>query len=155
MLAYSIWRTKMYDENELAVMKQFDSYIKKCIKNIAYNYENKNKNKWHNHTLFFEDCSDIAFEPDSYESSEDNYFEESKIYNVNGILIEVTDSNIIKALEYLPTKLRTIVLLYYFDDKTDKQIGLVLNSIQQTINNQRKEALELMKKFLKNTDEQY
>ena len=46
----------MYDSNDLDIMIKFDSYIRRCIKNLSVNYDKQEKSKWYNNgimTLFF------------------------------------------------------------------------------------------------------
>lgn len=143
----------MNNKDELDIRRQFDSYIKKCIRNFAFNYKKKNVKKWNNNTMLVDDFSNFASEDIISESLEDCYFSEGKIYDVNGTLIKVTNPNIIEALEHLPCEQRNIILLYYFEDETERQIANSLNLLQQTVNRRRKAALELMKSFLDNSYE--
>lgn len=143
----------MYNKDELETMVRFDSYIKTCIKNFAENYRKANGRKWHTNAVLVEDYSDLGSENIGCESSEDSYFNNGKFFDVNGINIEVTDSKIIEALEHLPDKLRNVVLLYYFEEETEAHIAKMLNSVQQTVSNQKKAALSLMKEFLEDVNE--
>lgn len=143
----------MNNKQELDIMERFDSYIKKCIRNFAFNYTKKNCNKWNRNAVYDDDFYDFDSGNINCDNPEDYYFKKGKIYDVKGILIKVTDSKIIEALEQLPCESRDIILLYYFEDETDMQIAKMLNSIQQTINRRRKAALELMKKIIVNADE--
>ena len=38
----------MYDSNDLDIMIKFDSYIRRCIKNLSVNYDKQEKSKWYN-----------------------------------------------------------------------------------------------------------
>ena len=110
----------MYDSKDLDIMIKFDSYIRRCIKNLSINYDKQEKNK---------------------------------IFYVKGIPIEVNDEILADALDKLPEKQRNIILLYYFENKTDLNIAVQLDSIRRTINYQRRVALTALKELIRKSED--
>ena len=53
-----------------------------------------------------------------------------------------------EALNNLPAKKREIILLSYFLDMSDEEIGAMMNVVRSTIFRHRKNALARMKKFM-------
>lgn len=53
------------------------------------------------------------------------------------------------AIENLGNEQRQIILLYYFEDETETQIGIELGVCQKTINNKKQKALDRLKELLK------
>lgn len=53
------------------------------------------------------------------------------------------------AIENLGNEQRQIILLYYFEDETEAQIGIELGVCQKTVNNKKQKALDRLKDLLK------
>ncbi len=137
----------MYSMEDIKKMIAFDAFVRKCIKNFSINYEKIERKKWYNNILFFNDESEILnFE--IYEDRTDELFAERKIFIVSGIHIEVTGDSIINALETLPMELRQIILLYYFENFTEKKIAQFFNKPEPTIHSKKVRALKLLKEAI-------
>ncbi len=137
----------MYSEEDLDVMKRFDSYIRKCIKNLSINYDKREKNKWYSNIILVNNEEDFNIK-DELAEFENSILAQEKIFVVKDIHIKVKGEKLINALEQLSEEQRNILLLYYFEYETDLKIAQQLNSIQRTINNRRKAALNLLKNIL-------
>lgn len=84
----------------------------------------------------------------------DEYSTDCYHYNVCGNDISVKDDTISTALAVLSSKKREIILLSYFLDMTDQEIGETLNLVRRTVQYQRVKALKQLKKLLgENSDE--
>lgn len=142
----------MYDSKDLDIMIKFDSYIRRCIKNLSVNYDKQEKGKWYNDAIFFDNDEDFNCE-NINEIYKDNYLSRGKTFYVKGIPIEVNDEILADALDKLPEKQRNIILLYYFEQKTDLNIAIQLDSIRRTINYQRQIALIALKELIRKSDD--
>lgn len=78
----------------------------------------------------------------------DEYATDTRCFNVIGYDIEVKDALIAEVLAALPMLKRNIVLLSYFLDMTDQDIGKGLNLQRSTVQYQRSSALKLLNKLL-------
>lgn len=132
---------------DIKKMIAFDAFIRKCIKNFSIDYERVENKKWYNNTLFFYDENEIL-NLEICEDRTDKLFAERKIFIVRGIHIEVTGDSIINALETLPEEHRQIILLYYFENFTEKKIALFFNKPEPTIHSKKVRALKLLKEAI-------
>ena len=69
--------------------------------------------------------------------TEDKYFVSEQIFNVLGLNVIVTDDVIAEALQSLPERKRDIILLSYFLELSDREIGDKLNMLRSTVQYQR------------------
>jgi DNA-directed RNA polymerase specialized sigma24 family protein len=88
-------------------------------------------------------------------STTDKYFATEQTFNVLGDDVIVNDETIAEALRSLPERKRDIILLSYFLELSDGEIGKKLNLIGSTVQYQRTSTLRELKKFLEeeNADE--
>jgi DNA-directed RNA polymerase specialized sigma24 family protein len=78
----------------------------------------------------------------------DEYPIESHHFSVLGYTVAVKDDLISEALAALPGQKREIILLSYFLDMTDQEIGEILNMVRRTVQYQRVRSLEQLKRLL-------
>ena len=78
----------------------------------------------------------------------DKYFATEQIFNVLGRDVIVNDELIADALRNLPERKRDIILLSYFLDLSDGEIGKRLNLIRATVQYQRTSTLRELKKLM-------
>jgi len=128
-------------------MVAFDAFVRKCIKNFSINYEKAESKKWYNNTLFFNN-EDELIDLEIYKDWTEELFIEKKIFTVGNIHIEVKGEDIIKVLEILPDEHRQIILLYYFENFTEKKIAQFFNKPEPTIHSKKVKALKLMKEAI-------
>lgn len=78
----------------------------------------------------------------------DKYFVTEQIFNVLGLDVIVTDDLIAGALENLPEQKRDIILLSYFLELSDREIGDKLNMLRSTVQYQRTRTQQQIKIFM-------
>ena len=70
------------------------------------------------------------------------------VFAIGDLQVPVYDEALANALEQLSQHKREIILLYYFLEKTEAEIGRLYNCAQQTINYQKKTILKQLKYYL-------
>lgn len=124
---------------EQAIEAQFDCLTKKVIKTTVKKHQ-RDLLRRHHREIAFSDISTLNL------SSSDTYSHEYEVFNVLGIEIQVADEQLSKALKTLPDKKRNIILLSYFMDLSDSEIGELLHLVRSTIYRHRTSTLEELKK---------
>lgn len=127
----------------------FDSFSKNTIKKVsAYIHRRlatQAKREIELSVLPFQDFQKLCTE-DTYQE------EESVVFHVQGLPVIVHNSVLGQALFALPPKRRDIVLLFYFADRNEPQIGRLLHLDTSTINRRRNAALRLLRVILEEMD---
>jgi DNA-directed RNA polymerase specialized sigma24 family protein len=128
----------------------FDSYIKKVLKYAARDfYEEKRKSRERGISL-----SELNGAELTELAVTDIYFADEYAFDVLGWRVGVSDYELGEALNRLPADRRNIILLSYFLDMTDREIGKRLNLIRSTVQYKRTSTLkELKKRLEENADE--
>jgi RNA polymerase sigma factor (sigma-70 family) len=124
--------------------RKFDSFCKKVLKNEVCDYHNEMKRKQKRETLF----SELSAHERKRLQTTDIYFATEQIFNVLGQDIIVNDGRVADALLNLAKRKRDIILLSYFLDMTDREIGEKLNLIRATVQYQRKITLKELRNLL-------
>ena len=132
------------NSHEQSKRHAFDSFCKKILKHEARDYYDELKSQ-RNREVSFSDLS--AKEMDEL-YTEDRYFVTEQIFNVLGLDIIVTDDVIAEALQSLPERRRDIILLSYFLELSDREIGDKLNMLRSTVQYQRASTLQQLKNFM-------
>ena len=129
----------------------FDAFCKKVLKYEARNYYGEMK-RLRDKEVSFSELSEQELEQ---LSTTDKYFAFEQTFNVLGNDVIVNDESIAEALKNLPERKRDIILLSYFLELSDGEIGKKLNLIRSTVQYQRTSTLRELKKFLEeeNADE--
>ena len=126
------------------IQHQYDTLAKKTLKSDARNYQ---------HELFSRAVREVNFS----EMSEaellqlytlDEYESDYYRFEVSGYDVLVKNELLGEALQALPEKKRDIILLSYFLDMSDEEIGGLLNVVRSTIFRHRKTALEKIKLYM-------
>ncbi|WP_313756295.1 sigma factor-like helix-turn-helix DNA-binding protein [Tissierella sp.] len=78
----------------------------------------------------------------------DKYFVTEQIFNVLGLDVIVTDDIIADTLQSLPEPKRDIILLSYFLELSDREIGDKLNMMRSTVQYQRSSTLQQLKNLM-------
>ncbi len=134
-------------DNSFEAYKQrsFDCYCKRLLKNEMRTYYNEMKRR-RKHEVSF---SELTAKELEQLSACDTYFADSQyIFNVLGNDILVRDETIAEALNSLPENKRDIILLSYFLDMTDREIGEQLNLVRSTVQYRRTSILRELKKIM-------
>jgi len=128
----------------------FDSFCKKILKHEARDYYDEMKRRGEREISF----SELSEQEEAQLSTTDKYFATEQIFSVLGRDVIVTDALIAEALKSLPERKRDIILLSYFLELSDGEIGKKLNLIRTTVQYQRTSTLRQLKKFMEgNADE--
>ena len=122
----------------------FDSFCKKILKHEARDYYDELKRQRSRETTF----SDLSVKEMEQLYTEDKYFVTEQIFSVLGLDVIVTDIVIAEALESLPERKRDIILLSYFLELSDREIGDKLNMLRATVQYQRTKTLQQLKTFM-------
>lgn len=129
-----------------AVHKQyaFDSFCRKVLRNEARDHYDEMKRQRDRQTSFTELSSqelEQFFVKDEYPS---DYY----IFRVMGYEVAIENEEIASAIAALPEQKRDIILLSYFLDMTDGEIGKKLNLLCGAVQYKRTRSLRELKKRL-------
>jgi len=130
--------------HELDKQRIFDSFCKKVLKNEARNYYGEIK-RLRDKEVSFSELTERELEQ---LSTTDEYFKVEQTFNVLGNAVIVNDESIAEALRNLPERNRDIILLSYYLELSDGEIGKKLNMIRSTVQYQRTSTLRELKKIL-------
>ena len=135
------------DEFRLYHEQTFDSFSKRVIKHIAIDIHNAeaalSKVEVSLSTLPYSETAKLSAE-DTYDLGDDVCAH----FDLLGIPIEVHDAALGQALSALPPKRRDVVLLFYFADQNEPQIGKLLHITTMAVNSRRRKALAALRELL-------
>ncbi len=126
------------------IQHQYDALAKKTLKGAAKNYQIELAKRAAREVSFSDlSESELAqlFTTDEYES---DYFR----FPVSGFDVLVKNELLAEALNALPERKRSIILMSYFLDMSDAEIGDLLNVVRTTVFRHRKTALAKIKQYL-------
>ena len=127
----------------------FDCFCKKLLKNEMHDYYDEIQRR-RKYEVSFEELT--AKELGQLVAC-DTYFADSQhTFNVLGNDILVNDETIAEALISLPENKRDIILLSYFLDMKDEEIGEKLNLVRSTVQYRRTSTLKELKKIMEDMD---
>ena len=124
----------------------FDAFSKRVIKNLGIDlFHEMDFRREKEVSLSFLSQRDLAAL-----STVDTYqLEQSEtIFFVDGERIVVTDSRLGQALYFLSPKQRNVLLLLYFTNKNELQIGKILNITAAAVNYRKKKGLDALRGIL-------
>ena len=122
----------------------FDAFCKKVLRNDVRNHYGEMK-RLRDKEVSFSELSEQELEQ---LSTTDRYFATEQTFSVLGDDVIVTDETIADALRNLPERKRDIILLSYFLELSDGEIGKKLNLIRSTVQYQRTSTLRELKKMM-------
>jgi len=123
---------------------QFDTKCKKILKYTARTYCAQEQ-KRRDHEVIF---SQMSEQEQAKLTSTDRYFTDEYIFDVLGESVGVANPDLAQALSALPITKREIVLLSYFFDLTDQEIGQRLNMKRRSVTYQRTRSLGELRKIM-------
>lgn len=137
--------------HEERIQHQFDSYCKKTLKLTARDIYRRIKRRGEREIVL----SELSEQDLARLSVTDKYFKDAYSFSVLGYDITVSDIDLAEALTALPADRRDIILLSYFLELSDGEIGKKLNLIRSTVQYQRTSTLRELKKMMEeeNADE--
>lgn len=122
----------------------FDSFCKKILRNEARDHYGEMKRQRDREVSFSELSAqemDMLFVMDEYPCEKFNF-------SVLGHDVAISDELIAEAIAALPEQKRDIILLAYFLDMTDGEIGEKLNLVRRTVQYKRTSSLQELKKLM-------
>ena len=78
----------------------------------------------------------------------DHYAPDRRVFPLLGMEIEVLDADLVRALAALPADRRTIILLFYFLEMRDEEIGAKLGLSRPAVQRRRTSTLDMLRKIL-------
>lgn len=135
---------QMDDTYEERVLHQFGGFCTKVLRNETRRIHNEKKR---NETLEQVSFS-LSLDHLNKIAKEDQYFQNSHVFEVHGMNIVVVGDQLAKVLAALPQQKRDIILLYYFPGLTDQEIAELMNVVRQNICKHRKKTLKELRKQL-------
>lgn len=135
---------------EVGKERTFDCYCKKILKHEARNQYAAIKRR-RNYEVSLSELSEAEL---AALYTTDEYFADERIFRVGDYDVPIHSEEIASALMRLPKRKCDIVLLSYFLDLSDRQIGEKLDMIRATVQYQRTKALRELKKFMEETNEE-
>ena len=134
----------MTDKDNKRISNQFGCFCSRGLKNEAHNIHSEYAKQREHETSLTELSSDKLLEL----SANDTYSADEHIFKALDKEIVVVGDELANALIKLPPEKLEIILLSYFMDMTDAEIGRALNAIQQTICKRRTSTLKLLRDYL-------
>jgi len=122
----------------------FNGFCKRVLKHEAINAHKQTRQQQLREVTF----SDLAPHEENQLYTLDTYFENEavKAFNVGGK--KITPKLLADALHSLPEDKRKAVLLYYFFEMSDVEIGELLDIPRSTVQYRRTSSFELLKRYL-------
>lgn len=133
------------NNHEESKQHAFDSFCKKVLKHEARDYYDELKRQRNREVIF----SDLSEKEINQLYTNDKYFDTEQNFNVLGLDVIVTDDVIAEVLQSLSERKRDIILLYYFFELSDREIGDKLNMLRATVQYQRTSTLRQLKNLMK------
>jgi len=96
----------------------------------------------------FVSLSDLSEEGSEALATYDLYPWEYTSFPVDGDVILIKDDRLAAALTTLPKRFRDILLMYWFLELADREIGERLSLSRRTVNNRRQQAYEPLRKLM-------
>lgn len=129
--------------------KAFDAFCMKVIHNAAVSIHRKLSTQ-SAHEVPFNEMADNAL---SEFWAEDCYPVNGAVFYASGEAIAVYDPALSLALQYITPQLREIVLLSYFLDHSESQIGKMLHLSKSTVNARKAAALRHLREMIEATED--
>ena len=134
------------------VRHQFDSFCRKVLREEARDYIRERKRLAEREVPL----SELSDEQMERLFVLDEYLSEQNYFDVQGYHIIIRDDRLAEALSSLSDEKREIVLLSYFLDMNDREIGEKLNMLRYTVQRRRTSSIAEIRKRMEvnNNDDQ-
>ncbi len=126
------------------IRHQFDSFCKKVLREQCRDCIREAQRRLQYEISF----SDLSPQELDQLYVMDEYSIDSHYFSVMGYEVAVKNDLVSTALAALPEKKRDIILLAYFLDMSDKEIGETLNMVRRTVQYHRTSSLKQLKEIL-------
>ena len=119
---------------------RFDAYCKRLLKNEVIDAIRGEKRMGQREVAF----SDLTRAERGQLQYIDQYAPDRRVFPLLGMEIEVLDADLVRALSMLPTDRRTIILLFYFLEMRDEEIGAKLGLSRPAVQRRRTSTLDML-----------
>ena len=133
---------------QITIENQFDYVCKLSVDNERKDYMKALSRQSKRETLF----SDMGDYLVSQFATADSYPSDFHIFMLNGSAVSVENDLLSEALQNLPDKKRDIILLFYFMDMSDAEIGELLKLNRSTVFRHRTSGLAFIKEFMEENE---
>lgn len=134
---------KMTKQEKYIVQKKFCSYCIKILRSESLNYWNELEKIREKEVSF----SDLLMEEWNQLYTYDE-LPKTDYFQVMDTTVPIKDERISEAIERLPERKRSIILMAYFLDMTEMEIADCLNLVQSTVHYHKADSLRLLKKWM-------
>lgn len=134
----------MKESAERRIQNQFGAFCTRVLKNEALHIETEYLRIAEKEKPF----NDLSEDELAQMKTIDKYFENSYDFEVHGLPVVVVGDLLAKALSELSREKREIILLSYFLDLSDREIGERTSAIQQTVSKRRHRILKELRTIL-------
>ena len=133
-------------KSKIDIINQFDSCVKNALaKELKYRMRSMKTHQKH-----FKSISELSYSEEAQLVSTDKYTSEEFKEKLTTRLFEavVHDELLYEALLSIKPKTREIILLKYWGELTDHEVGKVMNMNRDTVTHAKIKALLELKKFI-------
>lgn len=127
----------------------FDSFSKKVVRNKSVDILREYKRRLEKEVSL----QDIPLTELCSLSAVDTYHPYCKTYYVRGNTIRIYDPALGEVLQYIAPPRRDVILLCYFLELSDAEIGRLLHINRKTVSYRRESALRKLKELLEGLDD--
>lgn len=123
---------------------RFDAFCKRLLKHEVIDAIRGEKRTGQREVVF----SDLTRAERNQLQHIDQYAPDRRVFPLLGMEIEVLDADLVRALSMLSTDRRAIILLFYFLDMRDEEIGAKLGLSRPAVQRRRTSTLDMLRKIL-------
>ena len=127
----------------------FDSFSKKVVRNKSVDILREYKRRLEKEVSL----QDIPLTELCSLSAVDTYHPYCKTYHVRGNTIRIYDPALGEVLQYIAPPRRDVILLCYFLELSDAEIGRLMHINRKTVSYRRESALRKLKELLEGLDD--
>ena len=129
---------------EWQVRCAFNAFCKRVLKNETINIYNERKQQQSKEMTF----SDLTSKEENQLYTLDKHYEGEEVQSFQVAGKKITPQLLTEAMRTLPKEKRITVLLYYFIQLSDVEIGQLLGTPRSTVQYRRTSSFERLKRFL-------
>lgn len=134
----------MNDSEKRRIQNQFHAYCVTVLKNEARRIQREYTRR----RELEKSLEDLTPSEQEQTAVADRYFTDEHVFEVQGLPVVVTGDLLADALAKLPEGKRNVILLSYFLDLNDREIGEKLNLLRQTVSKRRLTTLKELHDYL-------
>ena len=139
----------MKDSYEQRIQNQFGAFCVKVLKNEA-GYIQREYTRLRDQEKSLGELTASELEQTAVW---DKHFMDEHVFDVQGLPVVVTGDLLADALAQLPEGKRDVILLSYFMDMSDREIGELLDMARRTVQHRRTDTLAELRKRMEDDDD--